>query len=301
MRLERFAPAKVNLFLHVGPAAADGYHPICSLMVFADVGDRVTLSSGVATTFGLEGPFAGALNSESNNLVLRARDGMIAAVDGPWPAFRLTLDKQLPIAAGLGGGSADAAATLAVLDDWARSLGLRAPDPERLAAIAATLGADVAACRSARSVIAEGRGDRLTAAPAMPRLDAVLVNPGPPSSTAAVYRAFDMAGAAARSDRPVLPKTLASPETVAAFLGGCRNDLEAPAIALEPLIGDVLAKLRAQAESLIARMSGSGATCFSLCAGETEATRMAEKLANDHPAWWVRRCKLGDGANDPAN
>ncbi len=299
MSFERLAPAKINLFLHVGPASADGYHPIVSLMAFADVGDFVRIEPSAVMGFDLEGPFAGALNSAPGNLVLAVRDLVIANQPGAWPPFKLTLDKQLPVAAGLGGGSADAAATLALLADWARAMGLPAPDEGRLAAAAEALGADIAACRAGRTAIARGRGEILSAAPRTPVLDAVLVNPGRPLSTAAVYRAFDASGVTPRADAPVIPNALASAQAVADFLRGRRNDLEAPAMALEPLVGEVITELDSRPETLIARMSGSGATCFGLCAGEAEAERLAEKLKGDHPSWWVRRCRIGDRSPPP--
>jgi len=193
------------------------------------------------------------------------------------------------VAAGLGGGSSDAGATLRLLRD---ALGTSVTD-EALEAIAAGLGADGAACLWGRPVVAEGRGERLSPAPAMPGLDAVLVNPGVASSTAAVYRAFDEAGAVGGADRPGLPDRFESAEDAAAWLSLCRNDLEAPAIALEPLIGEVLETLAGEPETLLARMSGSGATCFALCAGDIEAEGLAERLRSMRPGWWVRRCRLG--------
>lgn len=294
MRLERLARAKVNLFLHVGPVAADGYHPVHSLMAFADLGDRVRLEPALTLGFGAHGPFADALDPAGGNLVTAARDLSMASAPGAWPPFRLTLDKQLPVAAGLGGGSSDAAATLALLGDWVRAMGLPPLDESRMAAVADALGADVAACRAERTVIAEGRGEVLSAAPLMPTLDAVLANPGRPLSTAAVYRAFDTSGVRARGDPPALPNLFASVQAVVEFLRRCRNDLQTPAIALEPRVGEVIAALGARPETLLARMTGSGATCFGLCAGEAEAARLAERLLSGHPSWWVRRCKLGD-------
>jgi 4-diphosphocytidyl-2-C-methyl-D-erythritol kinase len=160
-------------------------------------------------------------------------------------------------------------------------------------AIAASLGADGAACLWARPVIAEGRGERLSPAPALPRLDAVLVNPMVASPTGAVYRAYDAAGAPGRAERPELPDAFESAEELAGFLALCRNDLEAPARALEPAIGDVLDTLGDEPETLLARVSGSGATCFALCAGDIEAETLAERLEQMRPNWWVRRCRLG--------
>lgn len=291
--MERLAPAKVNLFLHVGPLGADGYHPICSLMVFADIGDRVRLSPAAAMAFEAVGPFAGALGAGADNLVPRARDRLLAELEVPAAPFRLTLDKRLPIAAGLGGGSADAAATLNLIAASLAASGADRPGEARLEDMARELGADVAACLGSRSVIAEGRGDRLTPAPPMPPLDAVLANPGAASSTEAVYRAFDAAPGPPRADRPGLPRAFQSALEVIDFARGRRNDLEAPALALQPLIGEALAALRAEPETRLARMSGSGATCFALCENSHDARRVADRLAATHPGWWVRACRLG--------
>jgi 4-diphosphocytidyl-2-C-methyl-D-erythritol kinase len=285
----RFAPAKVNLFLHVGAPGDDGFHPVCSLMVFADVGDEVRLAPGEAG-LRIEGPFAAGLAGEGDNLVLRARDALLA--QGGRPAdFGLVLAKGLPIASGLGGGSSDAAATLRLIRD-ALALDL---DDAALRAIAATLGSDTPACIDASPVIATGRGDVLATAPPLPTLPAVLVNPGVPSPTGAVYRAYDRAVAPEGANAPAWPDALACVQDVARFLGECRNDLEAPALASAPPIGEALRLLSAQPEVLIARMSGSGATCFALCPEPEAASRLASRLAADQPGWWVRACALGGG------
>jgi len=288
MSLSAFAPAKVNLFLHVGGVDADGYHPISSLMVFADVGDRVAVQPSDAPEFEITGPFSAGLDPHADNLVTRAARALLDRLGGPRPPFRLILDKQLPIAAGLGGGSSDAGATLRLLRE---ALALPAPD-EVLTAIAAELGADGPVCLWGRSAMAQGRGERLSAPPAFAPLDAVLVNPRVPSPTGAVYRAYDDAGAPGDADPPPLPDLFEGPEEMAAVLAYCRNDLEAPAVALEPRIGEVLETLRAEPETLLARMSGSGATCFALCAGDIEAEGLAERLQSMRPDWWVRRCRL---------
>ncbi len=288
--LRRLAPAKVNLFLHVGPLRADGYHPVCSLATFADVGDVVRLDPAEAMAFEVEGPFGGALADEADNLVTRARDLALAEHPGA-PPFRLTLEKRLPIAAGLGGGSSDAAATLRLIGE---ALGVG--DTQAFEAIARRLGADALMCLEARPVLAEGRGDDLAASPAFPDLPAVLVNPLQPSPTGAVYRGYDDAGAPGDADAPAWPADLPSIEAVAAFLAGCRNDLEAPAIALQPAIAEVLAALRGRPQTLLARMSGSGATCFAICAGPAERDALAAAMAAAHPDWWVQPCVLAGSA-----
>ncbi|MFN3514158.1 MAG: 4-(cytidine 5'-diphospho)-2-C-methyl-D-erythritol kinase [Phenylobacterium sp.] len=289
MALEAFAPAKINLFLHVGPPAEDGYHPLCSLMVFADAGDRVRLQAADAPTFQVHGPFARELAGEGDNLVVRAARALFAQVKGPQPPLALSLEKLLPVAAGLGGGSADAGAALRLLR---QALELPVSDAE-LGAIAGGLGADGAACLWGAPVVAQGRGEKLSPAPAMPPMDAVLVNPRVAVSTPAVYRAFDAAGRFGEIEPPPLPEAFESVEEVAAWAGTMRNDLEAPAIGLAPEIGDVLDLLAGEPEALLARMSGSGATCFALCAGDFEAETLAERIEALRPGWWVRRCRLG--------
>ncbi len=293
MTRTELARAKVNLFLHVGRPGADGYHDVSSLMVFADIGDRVSLRSG-ETGFALTGTFAAGLVGEADNLVTRARDLFVASF-GSTQDFGLTLDKALPIAAGLGGGSADAAAALRLM-----AQAFDVPAAERLESgalgeIARGIGADVAACLGSTPVMAEGRGDVLTKAPALPTLHAVLVNPLAPSPTSAVYRAFDEGrawGALAASRSGPL---VSANETVR-WLASTRNDLERPAIRLCPQIGDVIAALRQSEDCLLSRMSGSGATCFALCAGEREAARLAATVAAAHPDWWVTPCRLCEPA-----
>ena len=288
MRLTALAPAKVNLFLHVGPLAADGYHPLASLMTFADIGDTLSLEPAEESGLQIVGPFAAALAGEdlAGNLAWRAAQRLLQQA-GMHPApFRLTLDKQLPVAAGLGGGSSDAGAALRLVRD------AFVPDvgDHVLSSIAAELGADGPACLFARPVLAEGRGDRLSSAPAMPPLPAVLVNPGVACSTARVYRAYDEQAEPSRADLPALPLTFASLDEVVATLADCRNDLESPALAIAPHISVVLEGLRASRLTRLARLSGSGATCFALCDTMADAQALAVQLRVDQPAWWVRAC-----------
>jgi 4-diphosphocytidyl-2-C-methyl-D-erythritol kinase len=275
------APAKVNLYLHVGPRRPDGFHPVSSLMVFADVGDRLTLEP--AEEFGLDvrGPHAGEVPADESNLVLKAARRLLRNLSLEPPRARLVLDKQLPVAAGLGGGSSDAAAALKLLRDH---LGVGLPDAE-LETLAAELGSDVPACIRARAVIGEGRGERLRDAPALPALPAVLLDTGVASSTPAVYRAYDAMGAAGEARGPELGDVTTVP-ALAAALAATRNDLEPPAIALEPRIGEALDLVRAQPEALFARMSGSGSSCFALCADDDAARRLAGRLSG------ARVCRL---------
>ena len=289
MKRSAFAPAKINLFLHVGPLAEDGFHPLCSLMTFADVGDRLSICAADHPSFEIDGPFSSGLHGDaSDNLVMRATNALLARIKGPRPPFRLLLTKALPIAAGLGGGSSDAGAALRLVRD-----ALELPiDDDELLRIAADLGADGAACFTAAPMIAEGRGERLMPAPRTPVLDAVLVNPGVPCPTGAVYRAYDQCGSG-NANRPPLPEEFEDAQDVAAFLSFCRNDLEAPAASVAPEVGEVLSLLRSEPETLMARLSGSGATCFALTSGDIEAEGLAARLSSIRPEWWVRPCRLG--------
>lgn len=284
-----FAPAKVNLYLHVGALDADGFHPLSSLMAFADVGDQLTIRAADSIGLEITGAFAKGLSTGDDNLVLRAARAILARTRGPSAPFHLVLNKALPLAAGLGGGSSDAGAALRLLREV---LEADLSDTE-LESIAGEQGSDGPACLFARSVIAEGRGERLSPAPGFPVLDAVLVNPRVASPTGAVYRGFDEMGAKGGAERPDLPAAFESAEEMAGFLATCRNDLEGPAVNLTPLIGEVLETLRDEPETLLGRLSGSGATCFALCAGDIEAEGLAERLELMRPDWWVRRCRLG--------
>jgi 4-diphosphocytidyl-2-C-methyl-D-erythritol kinase len=296
MTLTALAPAKVNLFLHVGKPGADGYHPLCSLMAFADFGDRVTAGEAEAFDLTATGPFARELGDPADNLVLRAARALVAAVRRPVAPVGFVLDKRLPVASGLGGGSSDAGAALRLMRE---TLALPVSDAQ-LEAVAASLGADGAACLWARPVVAEGRGERLTPAPQLPPLDAVLVNPHVPVATAEVYRRFDAAGRFGDVVPPPAPEAFESPQEVAAWLAGQRNDLEAASLDVAPAVGSVLDTLSDEPEALIARVSGSGGTCFALCASDIEAESLAERLEALEPRWWVKRCRLGGPWPDEA-
>lgn len=289
MSLEAFAPAKINLFLHVGGPGDDGYHPLCSLMVFADIGDKVVLHDADVLSFRVHGPFAGPLAGQTDNLVLRAAKALLATIRGPQIPICVSLEKALPVAAGLGGGSSDAGATLRALR---AALNLPVTD-KALEQIAASLGADGAACLWGRPVLAEGRGERLSSAPGLPSIEAVLVNPGVEVSTPAVYRALDVSGAFGDVTPPAMPSAFEDVVELSAWLSLMRNDLQAPAVALAPEIGDVLAILESEPETLLARMSGSGATCFAICGSDLEADQLAARLSAMQPRWWVRRARLG--------
>jgi 4-diphosphocytidyl-2-C-methyl-D-erythritol kinase len=290
-----FAPAKVNLFLHVG-APSEGYHPICSLMAFADVGDLLTTFNAEALRLAVAGPFAGELSAGDDNLVLRAARALIAEARRPLAPVGLGLEKRLPVASGLGGGSSDAGAALRLL----RETFDLAVDNDRLEALAAALGSDGAACLWGAPAIAEGRGERLSSAPGLPPLDCVLVRPPVAVSTAQVYRRFDELGRFGEVARPAMPDAFEDAVDLAAWLASQRNDLEAAAIAVAPEVGTALETLANEPETLLARVSGSGGTCFALCASDIEAEGLAERLEAMAPDWWVQRCRLGGPWPDPA-
>lgn len=289
-----FAPAKLNLFLHVG-APCDGYHPLCSLMAFADVGDRVSTFEADAFCLAVTGPFGRELVGHDDNLVMRAARALIAEAQRPLAPVGLSLEKRLPVASGLGGGSSDAGAALRLLRE---AFGLSVSNA-RLEAIAAALGSDGPACLWGAPAIAEGRGERLSAAPGLPPLDAVLVRAPEAVSTAAVYRRFDEIGRFGDIARPAMPDAFEDAVELAAWLAVQRNDLEAAAIAVAPDVGRVLETLADEPEALLARVSGSGGTCFALCAGDIEAEGLAERLMAISPSWWVQRCRLGGPWPDP--
>ena len=284
--LTALAPAKINLFLHVGAVDADGYHPLSSLVAFADVGDRVSVETADSLSLNVTGPFGEALGAAPNNLILRAlrRLGEVSGIGEP--KLKVTLDKRLPIAAGLGGGSSDAGAALK-LARQALSLDI---DDAALEAVAGVVGADGPMCLRMRAAWAEGRGDVLTDEPRLPPLLAVLFNPGVPSPTGAVYRAYD-AGPMRSSDRPDPPHDW-SVAAVIDWLSVQRNDLQPPALALTPAIADALAAVAATPQVALTRMSGSGATVFGLYLTEAAAQAAARALAATHPEAWVSATRL---------
>ncbi len=269
-----YARAKVNLFLHVTGRRADGYHLLDSLAVFPDVGDRLTVAPAVALSLDVHGPFAPGLAGEADNLVLRAA----RALGGQ--GVRLGLEKNLPIASGIGGGSADAAAALRLL---AALWGVAADLP----AIALGLGADVPVCLASRPARMQGVGEILLAAPALPACGIVLVNPGVAVATPSVFRAR----APGFTPPAVLPEGWGDAAAMARDLAACTNDLQAAAIGLYPAIAEVLAALAAAPGALLARMSGSGATCFALFADAAAARTAAAGLAR--PGWWCWGGRMG--------
>jgi 4-diphosphocytidyl-2-C-methyl-D-erythritol kinase len=266
--LSERAPAKINLYLHVVGRRADGYHLLDSLVVFAGAADILHAEPASDLSLTMTGPFGAALAAEPDNLVLRA--ARILAI----PGARLRLEKNLPVASGIGGGSADAAATLRLLP---RLCGI----PPATPAQALSLGADVPVCLASAACRMGGVGEMLAPAPALPPCGIALVNPGVAVATQAVFqRRTDPFSNAA-----TLPAAWETPASMARDLAALRNDLEPAAIALCPVITDVLAALRAAPGCLLARMSGSGATCFGLFESPAEA-EVAAALCGNH-GWWA--------------
>lgn len=276
------APAKVNLYLRVtGRRAADGYHLLDSLAVFGPAADALTAAPAPAgLALAVTGPEAAALAAEPDNLVLRAARALAAAAGLADPAAALTLEKRLPVASGIGGGSADAAAALRALDRlWGTGLGTG-----RLEAVAAGLGADVPVCVAGSPARMQGVGEILAAAPPLPRFALLLANPRLALPTPAVFRARAAAGAGFSAPAALPAGGWPDAPALAADLRGLGNDLEAAAIGLCPPIAGVLAALAAQPGCLVARMSGSGATCFGLFATAAKADAAVAAL----PAGWWR-------------
>ncbi|MFN3971957.1 MAG: 4-(cytidine 5'-diphospho)-2-C-methyl-D-erythritol kinase [Gemmobacter sp.] len=271
-----FAPAKINLTLHVTGQRGDGYHLLDSLVVFAGVGDRIGAVAASGPTLVCDGPFSGDIPMGNDNLVLRAAQHL--GVTGA----AITLTKNLPPASGIGGGSADAAATIRAL------MRVAGCDPATIgAATLACLGADVPACFLSRPLRLRGIGEALTPLPAdaLPPAWLVLVNPRVEVPTPRVFAALT------RRESPAMPDPLPTrwddAAALASWLTDQRNDLQLAAQALQPVIGPVLAALTGSRDCLIARMSGSGATCFGLFAGPEHADAAASAIRHDHPDWWI--------------
>ena len=289
------APAKINLFLHVAAPDANGYHPLQTLVAFADIGDEVELfqvgSIGYAADLNprlsVDGPFAAELSTGDDNLVLRAAKAFQTQA-GITIDRDIRLTKTLPIASGLGGGSADAGATLKLLRDaYAPAM-----EDSVLEDLAGKLGADGIMCLRATPALAEGYGERLTPV-SLPRVSCVLVNPGVACATPAVYRGLD--DLAVFSDIQAMQglREAATLDQLLTILAATRNDLEPAAIALRPIIADVLKALHDQPETAFARMSGSGATCFALCRTPEAAEALGGRMQTVLPHAWVKVGRLG--------
>lgn len=294
--VEVFAPAKINLSLHITGQREDGYHLLDSLVVFAAVGDRITITPGNTLSLTVEGPGAKGVPADMDNLALRG--AMIAAAGH---GATLVLEKNLPAASGIGGGSADAAAAFRGMlvfgneGETPAETTLAMPNTivETSARELLKLGADVPMCLMPKPLRAQGIGEKISFLN-LPPLPAVLVNPRVAVPTPSVFKALG-----SRSNPPMpdpIPNVLTTSDLIA-FLQGCRNDLEAPALSLAPQIGTVLKRLTQTDGCKLARMSGSGATCFGLFETEAEARAASENLWSDHPEWWVAGCVLGDQSN----
>ena len=267
------APAKINLTLHVTGQRDDGYHLLDSLVVFADLGDRLVMRRAAAPSLSVTGPMAAGVPLGADNLVLRAARAM--GVD-----LEIGLEKHLPSAAGIGGGSSDASAVLRGAVALVPALALPAD-------AGLSLGADVPVCRMARAARMRGIGEAVAPVEGLPEVHGVLVNPGVAVSTAVIFRSL------ARKDNAAMPDVLPGwrdAADLAAWLAGQRNDMQAAAVAAVPVVGDVIAAIGATAGCLLARMSGSGATCFGLYADAYAAARAADALTR--PGWWVRAVRL---------
>lgn len=270
---KEFAPAKVNLTLHVTGQRQDGYHLLDSLVMFADVGDRITARPSETPIMVIKGPMADGLPRDRSNLVARAADVMGVSA-------HIQLEKNLPLAAGIGGGSSDMAATLRAL---ARISGKDIPDD------LVAFGADVPVCMYGRAARMQGIGDEIHTVPDMPVLHAVLVNPKLPVMTAEVFKRLrNHTNAPMPTD---LPTGVTSRDLVA-WLGEMRNDLQDAAIEAEPIIEHVFNTLAVTPGCLLTRMSGSGGTCFGLYGDAETAASAAGRLHEDYPGWWVAATKL---------
>jgi 4-diphosphocytidyl-2-C-methyl-D-erythritol kinase len=320
-RLIVFAPAKINLCLHVGDKRADGFHELQSLVAFVDAGDVLRIERADALSLSIEGPFAGGL-SKDDNLVLKATRLLLARAKDNLGA-QIVLEKRLPVASGIGGGSADAAATLRGLASlWKLDM-----SPEELHASAAELGSDVPVCVASAPAWMEGRGERVTPISRLPDCSLLLVNPLVSVSTADVFRKLgrpshppleggsksSLSGSEKRisgrgkpsmlenspspknpSDFSTLPQGEGGKLNIASlvnFLQSTTNDLESPARAIAPQIGTVLDEIAGQYGVLLARMSGSGATCFGIFADEEAAHAAAKSIKSKRKDWWVTAAK----------
>ena len=279
--------AKVNLSLRVVGRRVDGYHDLESVVAFADCADRLTLEPGSELKLTATGPLASACGEISDNLVFKAAKLLAEAVPG-LKLGSFVLEKVLPVAAGIGGGSADAAAALRLL---ARLNGL-SPDDPRLQTVALATGADVPVCLLSRACDMTGVGEQLLSLK-LPSMPCVMVNPRVPVATKDVFQALGLrngellVGVTDVIEAPAWPDEGASIDDWVDVLSTVPNDLEAPAMRIKPVIGDVLDALRASRGIKLARMSGSGATCFAIFGEASDAQAAAETIRHNRPAWWV--------------
>ncbi|RLJ40845.1 4-diphosphocytidyl-2-C-methyl-D-erythritol kinase [Litoreibacter meonggei] len=282
---EEFAPAKVNLTLHVTGQRPDGYHLLDSLVMFASVGDHLAFKRADTLCLTVDGPEAHAVPTDGNS-VLSA-----ASLLDPQSAAHIHLNKTLPVASGIGGGTADAAAAYRGLSKlW----GLPAPVPTaQTFAHVAKLGADVPVCLFSRSARMSGIGEQIVFLPDLPTLSAVLVNPRAEVSTPAVFKTIPRKGNAPMA---IVPPTFANQAEFVSWLELQRNDMQDAAVAIAPVIAEVLAQIAATTSCQLTRMSGSGATCFGLFPNDQAAQKAAAQISVTHPDWWVQHCTLGNNA-----
>ncbi|GAA0772547.1 4-(cytidine 5'-diphospho)-2-C-methyl-D-erythritol kinase [Roseibium denhamense] len=274
------ARAKVNLALHITGQRADGYHLLDSLVAFPQIGDRVAVEPADTFELVVDGPFARDLvGGSEDNLIVKAAKRFAETASIALPKVKLTLTKRLPVASGIGGGSSDAATALRLLEQ-ACEVSL---DEEALHSLALSLGADVPVCLQPQSQIMRGIGDSLQDGPVLPEAGIILVNPKQQVSTPAIFKALANRDNAGLPDRPEQFDNL---EALASYLADCRNDMQTAAIDLCPAIGTVLTELEKDRRIKMARMSGSGATCFALCP-LNEAIPLEREIRANHPDWWV--------------
>ncbi len=277
------ASAKINLALHVTGQREDGFHDLETLAIFCEVGDRISVEANPGLSIGeielsARGPFGADLPPAADNIVAKAARAMLATFPPRPGGLSIIIEKNLPLASGMGGGSADAAATLLAV---ANLYGIRGPD--KIARLAETIGSDVPMCLHSCALIARGRGEAITLLEDFPALALVLVNPGVGVSTPQVFSALRQ-----KSNPPLtnLPALL-DRETLTGWLAVQRNDLEAPALLIAPQIGETLEEIR-NSGALLSRMSGSGATCFGLYSELQQAETAALQIRQNHPDWWVQ-------------
>jgi 4-diphosphocytidyl-2-C-methyl-D-erythritol kinase len=286
--VKRFAPAKINLFLHVGDRRNDGYHDLLSLVVFADCGDMIEVAPRKGLALEVTGPSAAGLDATPSNLVLRAEAALRqwAETNGhDTPPVTIRLDKHLPLASGVGGGSADAAATLhALVEHWSLPIALA-----DLQTVGRTIGADVPVCLRGMPTLVSGDGDRLASAPELPGFALVLVNPRVEVPTAKVFGHLDVRTGTYPHPFPAQMGTL---RDFVAWLDRTSNDLASPAKQIAPQVMHAEHALTASTGCLLARMSGSGATCFGIYPTIEAANTAAREIAAAHPAWWVKPASL---------
>jgi 4-diphosphocytidyl-2-C-methyl-D-erythritol kinase len=276
----RSALAKINLALHVTGRLANTYHELDTVAVFADCGERVVVEEAEGLRLQIEGPFSASVPHDETNLALAAARLFFSSVSFDDKAL-LSLHKTIPIGAGLGGGSADAAATFHALNQYFKS----GFDEQALAGLGARLGADIPMCVHSCALRARGIGEVIEPLSILPPLPLVLVWPGKPVSTAAVFSRLKNLTNDPLSD---LPESLPTIEDVVAYLAETRNDLQAAALEIEPAIADALGALRDSDKCLLARMSGSGSACFGLYPSKAEADAAERAMHANRPDWWIR-------------